>query len=305
MDNPSLRNHTVLNELLDINNVPLLEEILNKELKLFGSLKGKKLDFSPIPKKEELDELFEEVKDEVDRFLHIAPLEGCSCRYKTLWKDGRDGLMKIPSGTILLISSIVALSSLGITTGTLPFVFALGKGVKNYIDGWNSIEQHQKSPSVYANENKEIQLNKNHKESLIPTIAHEYAHFVQEMFGLRFDINKTMTEGHARCVERHVAFDRARKEDNQAYLFNHVYRTVPELRTTYLWLCRNFGLVPHKGLTKFRTESDNVHQRILKRKGRPSYYSVGTSHMLLMEKKHGKAITPGLIHYTAKLSEKL
>ena len=136
-------------------------------------------------------------------------------------------------------------------------LFKLLHEVSVEVDGFLDFE-HCKTPKIvyyrrgffYDNDEKLITVAPLRRTSLIPGIAHEYAHYIHYRKGLGDLCYDLFAEGHARGVERHIAEEYKEKEDNEAFLYDILEETACELKYAYIWVCKELDKKPKKSLLK-------------------------------------------------------
>jgi len=95
-------------------------------------------------------------------------------------------------------------------------------------------------------------------------LTHEYAHHVQKVMGFYYrksiDLGVAI-EGHARGVGKHIAILYSQERDNPAYLHDYLSRSIPELATAYVWLCKKFNSTPDAKARQFSFQDLSAYGR--------------------------------------------
>ncbi|MBI5066258.1 hypothetical protein HZA97_08540 [Candidatus Woesearchaeota archaeon] len=268
---PEFKRAQLKERLLDKNNLPVLEELLNREMQQKRFLRGLKennaldFDFGPKYSKQELPAILAQVKADVDEFL------------------GTSNVNMPRSGYFTFLS----------VEGTIPMYYAYR--------GFEKILQHLPDPnasfpadgfiylglayilyfvvsrSSYNPILRTVTLEKEKRAEIVPTFAHEYAHHVQKKRGFpSITCDHAMTEGHARGVERFIARTFNKKEDDPAFLYGTTKRHVDDLGRMYKWLCKKHGIEPKINIS-FLSE-------------RITDYSIGTTALYIQEALQGNKI---------------
>jgi len=152
-----------------------------------------------------------------------------------------------------------------------------------------------------------IKLGRQRKKPLVvPCLAHECAHYVQyQVFSFpimfkRDDPYDYFKEGHARGVQRFIAQEYKEKEDNEAFLYTIRSKSVGELKSSYLWVCKHLEKPPRNSLLRVKTSRDVVEVDEKTLWGRPTAHSIGNTLFHLYEKEQGNQIFKMMIQGTFK-----
>jgi len=202
--------------LLSEDNIPAIEELLDKEsqrLRRLQRLKEDgKLDFGDNVSPEELKELFSQICTEVDEFLGIQDGEVPDCGYFNIFKPGFD------STSILLL---YALSAIGVAYGLTPLFTDQNPDIDHFISAaLGALASTQAAIShlalkqpAYDLSSKGVTLKKVARTDLIPMAGHEYAHSIHDKIGIASKTYTAFTEGHARGVEKQLADNYREREE--------------------------------------------------------------------------------------------
>jgi len=291
IENPQMKRR-----LLAEDNVPAIEDLLDKESQRLGRLQKLKeegrLDFGDTVSPDELRELFPQICKEVDSFLGIQDGEVPNCRYYNLF---RPGLMTTPILGVYIVSALqeaCALASLA--TGHLDYCQTFQIGAM--LNAQAALSAHLLAKQSCYAASKSITLERVARTDLIPTAGHEYTHHIQFKKGLRYSKHTIFSEGQARGVQKQLADDYHEREDNEAFLYRSSDRTVGELKSAYLWMCRKLGQQPRKSLlkTKSSRDRDESVDRLIRRE--PSPHALGNALFSIYEALNGRGMYKQMIH---------
>ncbi|MEM2121041.1 MAG: hypothetical protein QXU20_00045 [Candidatus Woesearchaeota archaeon] len=298
-----LDNQYFITKLLQEENITVIEEILEKEIKKFERLKNLKeqgkLDFGEKFDLERIvEDIFPKVAKKVNEFLEVDNIKLPKVKYFSIIKPGLlesvflalcfscgfyivsdiNNLLKWKDSEYVLDLSIQVMS-----------LYLLSKF-------YNNIKS-----SSYNKLEKKITLEKEEYTKIVTVLAHEYTHHIQNN-KLRDHFKKVMPtkyiaflEGHARGVERFIAKEYSENENNYAFWYNVLDRVVGELKCVYKWLCINFEKEPKEILLNTETSIDERLDFRLKRHKKPSYHAIGNSLFLIYELKHGNDVYKKII----------
>jgi hypothetical protein len=294
-------------------NIPVLEEILDKELKKLAILQNQKLDFGKMPKRKELPALFAEVKKDVDNFLHVEniPNPVVACNRISVGSY----LKFIPSAACVVaglagISNIIGRAILGQELQD-EFIRSLDNkslyyAMHHIINGLVAIGGLALADGVrlsikkkldvvdYHPYYKHIRVKRTNFAILTTDLAHEYAHHVQNIVGINMNNHDYFTEGHAEGVARNIARIYAEKKDNPAYLLDTTRISVDEIKSVYLWLCEKFGKEADKNLVS------DVKPCIM-----PDIHAIGNSMISIYEAQYGPRIYNEMMHGKFEFTEQI
>ncbi len=242
--------------------VPILEKIIDNNMRIYSKLKDITLDYGEVPKRSDLHLLLEDVKIIVDTFFGVSKIKAPTVDYKRIlerglqFSDFSDFLMFFPSAYNILRS----------------------KG--HYYD----ISEH-------------ISLKKEPRGSLIPVLAHEYTHHVQKH---KFLFLPYLLEGQARSVQRHISGVYTERENNPTFLsHNLMHFDLPELKVAYLWLCQKHDIAPKIYLCQPQTKKEKQYLRIAEKfkekNTKPNYHMMGNAFFSVLEFLEGKGIHRDII----------
>jgi hypothetical protein len=283
-----IQNYSMIRKLLVKENVPAIEDIIEKESgKLARLQSASHVDLGDIVSDDELKELLPKVFGEVNRFLGVEHGELPEFGYHSIKNLGpvAKGLFLVyGTSGLLMARALVSLltdqdtSHVGeFAAGALSFAFA------------GSV--HSTIRNAYNPNIGRINVEKKPKTEMIPMAAHEYAHTVQHKNGFLPANRKHVIflEGHARGVERHIAEYYNEQEDNEAYLIAATDRTLGELKSSYVWMCSETGKRPSRALLRTKSKSD-MDERMARLLSGPTPHAIGNALMSIYEAKMGKGI---------------
>lgn len=260
--------------LADRTYVPVLEELVHKRWQEFERLKGLKaggrLDFGEIPPVESLSEILTEVKGVVDSFLDVKNLTWPLVTYYRIPRIPTAAGIALLAGSTAAVAYGIPLGFdfLGMILGGMLFLPAL-------------IGPH------YASREGKINLYKESRATLIPTMGHEYAHHVQVQNDLDIETMNTAREGHARGVARHVASQYRVREDNEAFLWLTTTYDVQELHAAYRWACAKHNITPPNHFRKIQKEFPEFSL---------DHYNIGNAFFSVQEVLLGNRIYRDFVH---------
>lgn len=291
--------------LLRTENIPLLEDLLAKEIALGEKLQKQKLNLGSIPATNDLPALLEEVKPHVDDFLGVAEIEvpniGYKCDYDAYLSSQNKyrctslgfvafslaSLLAIPVLSIGLMeyAQPLAIGFLGsITIPSLGFGFYNGiKFVKNE----NSFTKENSGTSYYSK--NAIFLRVKEKKRLINHLAHEYTHHVQKEKGISYQNYQYFCEGQAQAVGGYIDTKYCLMENDPAFLLQSLEDDVGSLKATYIWLAEKLQKRPNRSLL-VPTAYENYNLTRLKERGRPTKHAISTAFFSLLEAREGTGI---------------
>jgi len=123
-------------------------------------------------------------------------------------------------------------------------------------------------------------------------LTHEYAHHVQKVMGFYYrksiDLGVAI-EGHARGVGKHIAILYSQERDNPAYLHDYLSRSIPELATAYVWLCKKFNSTPDAKLEKSA-------KRFANQTGELPAHTLGNSLFKIYRHMEGQKMLSDMVH---------
>ncbi|GEM_PF-2555441 len=327
MDNDLIKQLTIMKQLnnsclslklFERSNISLLEEILNKdsqELERLKNLKRQgKLNFGPIVKESELEELFTSLKDEVDNFLGVLDINAPKIEYCSRFNFFRPELFNkntcisyaiagsflfFPLNWLLRNNTHTSLNSFFIMS-TLAF-----------IPTCHMLNTLRYNVDHYISETNSMHLFKNSKANLLPTMGHEYAHHIQRkiLFAGVHDFEKNysiFSEGISRGVQRHVSKIFKEKEDNEAFLYEILNYNVEEMKRLYPIMCYAFGIEPQQSLLKAKNfiEKHYFENNEPNRYLANDYHAIGNSLFYVLEIKFGSSIYKDAIKGDVSFLEK-
>ena len=298
-----IENSCLKRRLLIVDNVPAIEDILDKESQRLGRLQNLKedgrLDFGDTVSSDELRELFPQICKEVDTFLGIQESGVPNCRYYHLF---RPGLMTTPILVLYTLSALQVTSALTSfstdqnpdTNHLLGHLFSAGAGATLFYTA-AAFHAIVKKPR-YDTLSQKINLERVARTELIPAAGHEYTHHIQWRNGIRSNRKHDIfMEGHAQGVEKQLADNYREREDNEAFLYVTSSRTVNEFKSAYLWMCKKLGLKPRESLLETKTSRDRAERRRSIHR-EPSSHALGNALFSIYEALKGRGIYKQMIH---------
>lgn len=286
--------------LLNRENIGPLETLLDaesqklRERRIQKKEQKKERRYKDLDKKVDrkgLEDLFPQIKEEVDAFLGIDKIDMPAIRYYNLFRLSRIGSV-IPLLQYLSGALVLAEEAIEVLRGSTLNMRNIRVGIQLLVAG-------RLAHWVFANEQtydsftNSINLKKEKRSEVIPTIGHEYAHCVQAQSDLgpsidyEFDIFR---EGHARGVERYISNKYKDKEGNEEFFDGILDMTVGEMKSVYVWMCKKLGIKPKESLLKTRTsrDFDEKGHRVLRRE--PTSHAIGNTLFCLYEATKGSSI---------------
>lgn len=270
-------NDNLVNKLLKPKHHEKIEHILNEELKEFKTIrklkKTKQLKEGKKVQKKELTEIATKTFIDVNNFFEInnesfPKIE----QFSLLQKEKRHILANYFASNILIFSSAY-LNATEMSNWAIPLLPAsmiLFYAVRDHIERPNA---------TYKKNQQKITLSKFKKTNLVPIIAHEYTHHIQNLNDyLKYDLG-IFIEGQARITDKHVAKKYTINENNKAYLHDVLNRSVHELMSTYVWMSKELNKKPNPQLTEdpIFEYSDNL--QYLSENKIPSVHALGNAYM--------------------------
>lgn len=291
-------------------NIPYLEYLIDKDSTIRANLQKEILggmDFGRVPKRKELSNLFEEVRGDVNYFLRTDVKE-CPIEYINFFsREMRVPLATSIVGTTLLysLSTYEPLMGFGaLLFGGLSFLTLLGLNKSMQMTG-----------SHYSINKNFISLKENNLALIKVELAHEFAHHVQfsnisgkNRTGSHHFNLKMFLEGHARGVQKQMAYKYFEKENNPAYLHDTIDISLAELKASYRLLCGFFpGVRANENLlNKNISITDKLIQENMFTPMNPPFHAVGNSIFSIWEALHGTDIYGNIINgdYDTKTARK-
>jgi hypothetical protein len=272
--------------LLQKENIPRLEDILNRDSQEFERLRkleeGGKLDFGGTIPSNKLGEVVPPVFSDVDNFLGISQEKTPKYGYFSLIKPGFGTAILAAYAlhaykTVELVNDIASGQFYG--AEDILGTFLIISGIAQAVLCHNLL-----SSTSFNSVSKGITLERWPRNKLIPAVGHEYAHFVQGSSGLGLSkLDSTVfKEGHARGVQKYLSGLYQEREDNEAFLYDVLKMSVPEFRDTYKWMCRKLGQKPNESLLKRKDVWDKG--------GTPSEHAIGNTLFSIYENDLGDGI---------------
>ncbi len=280
-----LRNKSLKAKLLNKDNVIILENILENEIRKFERLQklkvNEKLNFGKKLSSNELNEIFPNICSQVDDFLDIQYGSVPRCNYFNLFSN--DGIEKMT----LLGYGVTA--SLFATFSTCYYInpnaeYLLNSGVA-YLELFlvSLVHTTLKNNSYFMGD---IFLKKSRRTDLIPVAGHEYAHHVQYMNDICSCNHGIFEEGVSIRTQNYLAEKYSEIEDNEAFIYFTSYRNVNDFKRVYRWMCKTLDINSNKNLIKCKSYFDLLDSAFFQ----PSNHALGNSLFSIYEAVNGKEI---------------
>lgn len=314
-----LRNENIISFLLRRDRLALLRPLLDAETlkleKLQKLNKRRALDFGPIIFLEDLQELLEGVKKDVDDFLGIEDIpEPKLLPYSMFsWSAGFAFMLTFLLGAALALLGFLVWH--GYHAYWLMFFLGAGFLYLGYmvIDrvvfygsrvassySYNSLTQTIIVPADLGSYGRRAEL--------AYILAHEYAHHVQKIFGMGHDFSRRLNffkEGFAIGVQAHIAKIYSVRENNGAFLFGTLDEMVGAMQGVYIWLTRQLE-APFIKRPKWAKTSRRPFEPMLGRESSvktPSVHALGCVLFLLFESLYGVQIYGDILRGEFELKE--
>lgn len=314
-----LQNESVLKFLLKRDNLAVLRRLLDTrtlELEKLQKLnKRGVLDFGPIMFFEDLRELLEEVKKDVDDFLGIKDISAPKLLPYSIfnWSTSYAFLLIFLFGAALAFLGLFFWYSfyarwfmLILGAGFIYFGYIVVDRVVFY--GSRVASSYSYNPltrTIIAPANPGSY---GRRAELAHILAHEYAHHVQKIFGMGHDFSKKLNflkEGFAIGVQVHIAEIYSARENNDAFLFGTLDEIVGAMQGVYIWLTRLLE-VPFAKRPKWVKTSRRPFEPMLGRETSvktPSVHALGCVFFLLFESSYGARIYGDILRGEFELKE--
>lgn len=253
--------------LLNKDNIPVLEELLHEESKHLVRLRelkeDGKLDFGPILTKKEVKNLFPQIKKEVNEFLDV------NCE----------------APAIKHYSLVVTMHERC---------------------NFGSFHRYESmfNPRTYLYKYGKIRLrSKKERPVIIPVISHEYSHSIgyQKYDKINILSHGCFIEGFALGVERYIAKLYRNNEDNEAFLYYTIDKTVEHLKSSYIWMSKILGIVPKDFLLDIKSLTEIEEEKWKKDKivyeiREVSEHAIGNALFYIYETSRGNQIYKEMIN---------
>jgi hypothetical protein len=236
---------------------------------------------------EKLKEVFPAIKKEADEFLEVKDIPTPSFGYSNFFKKGGKtnySLITVSccaAFNVLEFGTQLLFPTQSIITAPLP-VSLLGVGMGSALAF--GVYRMQHNNNHYNHFDKAISLLREERTIMIPTIGHEYAHFVQDCSGwnmLKLRLMRgpysILNEGHAQGVEKYVAMRYSEKEDNPSFVYQEHFKNFVSLARVYNWACEELDKQSHVEIGGIKIDRASVHSK-------------GLALFLIYEAKHGPEI---------------
>src|SRR3989344_2202115 len=307
-------NKSIKLALLHPKNVSLLEELLEKETRVFEDVQKRKLEPGVIPSTNTLPTLLEEVKIHVDSFLGVKEITSPAIDYRlnyetylatrNKWKNAAlisgllsGGALSTGAGNLLTDRELATSAAASLLCFGGAFIYSILKQTKNEK---KFREENEESSSYWDNH---ISLKVEEKTMLIPTLAHEYTHHVQEEKGIPYYNGfECFCEGQARSVQKQVGIKYFILENNPAFLLNSLEDNLSEYKAVYFWLMAKLRKTPNVNLFLATSIYENQGDiDYFKEHNKPATHALGNVFFSLLESREGteihKAILQGEYHH--------
>ncbi len=254
-----------------------IEHLLNEELEEFKIIdkltKTKQIKKGRKVTKKELIDIANKAFLDVNNFFEIDNTQFPHVeQFSLLQKENRHILTKYITSNAFVMSSAY-LNANEFSNWAIPLVPAS-------IMLFYAVRSHIKPPSAtYIKKQQKIKLSKFKKTKLIPIIAHEYTHHLQN---LNNNITKNFgifIEGQARMVDKHIAKKYSARENNKAYSHEVLNRSVHELMSAYIWLSKELKKQPNASLTNEHMFQYSDDMQYLSENKIPHNHALGNAYM--------------------------
>ncbi len=264
----------MLHHISSYENMQILEELVAKESEHCLDIRSRKPKFSKRVPRKHLEETLEEVKAHVDEFLdtQMNKIETCEVNYPGIFgihKEKRIAEVKsrfpikkdiktlAGTASITLAGTAALLTNGNITLGQiigLLGVASIPMALRMIRNNW--LAHTERYVGYYYPLIKEIVITRDLRESLIPILAHEYTHhinntlvydmFLYDTFYSGIKDYEAFNEGLAMGAERHIARKYSENEENEAFEYFQSHHSIMTLSRAYEWLCGKSGKTPRK-----------------------------------------------------------
>lgn len=304
------KNDSLLAHITKRRNIQILEEILDRETSRLKQLQKTKQKPGKRLNKKGLQEMLAEVKPHIDEFLDVPPEMAtlCEISYPNMLKKNYYSMFDMvteqnPIKTQIKVSA--SLLTIGLA-GSMLFecirdapptmslclgLFGLTPVIAQILS--NAFEAHYEPHRGFYEPNEEsITVTRTRRTLLIPLIAHEYAHHVENMLSTtQFPELNSFREGLSLGAEKHIARIYKEKEDNDSFEFNDLNYSISTLTNAYSHMCKKFGRLPNKNL-------------ILDRKVRElDKYCIGNTYFRIEAESRGETVYRDALHELSYLRE--
>lgn len=183
-------------------------------------------------------------------------------------------------------TKILGLYTTSATLGTLAFTSLLNEHVflttglvflaGTAIGVGRALHLEKKEPRYFPEEKRAI-IKKGSKQQIIPTLAHEYTHHVQNLRGILTKENNYYTEGQARQIQTIIANKYAEKEKNPTYMLRTQLRNLGEYASTYIWMSEKLNKEPSNSLLRKPELIYNENIAFLEQQQKPTTHAIGNT----------------------------
>ncbi len=305
---PSPLTNTIIELLLAKEDRPYIEAIIEEEFQKVERLKklkeAKNMDFGEELTNGRAEEVFHEVKSEVDYFLEVS---GVNVNHR----------LHKPNIILIVKASITQeKSALGILLDFYDRYKTRHISFTNPLDYWEYVRLVMRGVSadhseffrqgVYRTDAKNIEINAGNSRQIanfVPVTAHEYAHALQGRNKKRFDLEyRALAEAQAEGVARHVSKIWAAREQNEAYLYSPTYANLAHLESAYLFICTIRGIKPNERIIrKMKNDIEEYSDKVRKREWdilsrHEAFYPLGSALFYILERRLGTEIVKRSFH---------
>ncbi|MFC1768729.1 hypothetical protein ACFLZX_03100 [Nanoarchaeota archaeon] len=276
--------------LLDVNNILPIEDLLATESlkldKLQRQKEGGDLTSEKVVSRTELQDLAPEVCHTVEDLLGVEVTNRPPIRYFSLIRPGLPELTIIYSYSLSISHAKKSLEPLLTGQISVENIFYATMSLAPF--ALVAFTHYILKDSNYQTFWERINIKKGPRTKVIPSVAHEYTHHIQNKDDAIPRKSTIFREGQARQIEAKVAEIYCERECNEAFLYDVQDLRVGELKSTYLWLCQKFGKVPKQSLLSIKTSMDTEKDQ--------SPHSLGNTLFLLYPTLTGKEFYVPVTH---------
>lgn len=313
-----LKNENVVEFLSQHSRLIVLRRLLDEKSKLLEKLQNrnrkKNFDFGSVVFYEDLPELLAQVKKDTDGFLGLEGVSSPKILPYYVFSLSTSYLPLLFSflGIIIVVAGFL----LWCHFRDSEFIFILVAGILflGYRIISEAVMYGKKIASTYSYSpltQTIIVPVKNgfygHRAELIYILAHEYAHHIQNVFGLGNLFSRRQSifkEGFANGLQRYISQEYACRENNDAFLYDILDEEVGAMQGVYVWLGKQMD-VPFAKRPKWLKTSRRPFEPGLKSLAKsPSAHALGCVLFLLFESEYGSQIYKDVLNGMFKFESK-